>query len=469
MRSKLFHILRAYCGCLMAMSTCFAQEQSASCDACHAPQHEELLTSVHGRLGCAECHGGEKTYSIGADVLKRFIREAPGKRGDFDHGSSFTGKVSRGEVPQRCGSCHANIERMNPYGIPTDQLARYWTSGHGRTLAEKQDDRVAVCTDCHGSHTVLPSSNPNSHTHPTNVPGVCATCHANQALMGEFGLATEIVDEYKQSVHGQLLLEQGDTGAPTCATCHGNHSATPPGFAEVGAVCGQCHEHATKNFETSIHAQQTEHKGCVQCHGGGEDRHFHLIERITKPTGVLIQRYAHLMSTQPQATPEQITEAIHPDPKKITMNAIATCTDCHEELEDDESLPKLFALLDDIAAAERLWVETAQRLDEIGRGVLPVEHARFRFEDARTHLIELAPLQHTLDNELVQAKVAELREVCDEVNTELDELTKRLTWRYKLLAPIWGFAVLFSFALYVRYKRLKAEYVKPLPRSEKWT
>ena len=83
----------------------------------------------------------------------------------------FRGHAPRGEVPQLCGACHADVARMNPFGIRTDQLSAYWTSGHGRTLKETGDDRVAVCIDCHGVHDILKSSEPTSMTHPLNVPG----------------------------------------------------------------------------------------------------------------------------------------------------------------------------------------------------------------------------------------------------------------------------------------------------------
>lgn len=445
----------------------WAADKPVVCATCHPQQTGELKGSVHTALRCQECHKGEASYPLSLDDARPYIRTR--RTGEppptFDHGPAFAGKASRAEVPERCGGCHADVERMNPYGLRTDQLARYWTSGHGKRLSAKGDDRVAVCIDCHGSHDILPSHKPASQTHALNIPGTCATCHADAELMEEFDLPVEVVDEYRQSVHGRLLFEQQDTGAPTCATCHGNHSAMPPGFATVGAVCGQCHQHAASSFATSIHATQEEHKGCVQCHGGGEGKHFHLIERITKPTGVLIQRYARLLASEPAPTPEQITESIHPDPKQIITRTLPTCMECHEEIDEDESLPKLFDLLDAIADAERLYVKTGRRLDEIGQGVLLVDRQRFLFEDAKTHLIELAPLQHTLDNEKVAAKVAELNAVCSQVNDELDELEQGLLLRHWALVPIWVFSILFAALWYAKYKQLKAKYVKPLPHG----
>jgi chemotaxis protein histidine kinase CheA len=173
-----------------------------------------------------------------------------------------------------------------------------------------------------------------------------------------------------------------------------------------------------------------------------------------------------LLASEPSPTPQQVTEAINPDPRKIMEGALPTCMECHEDVEDDESLSKLFELLDEIAAAERRYVETANRLDEVGQGVLLVDNQRFKFEDAKTHLIELAPLQHALDNSVVAEKVAKLDEVCSQVNRELDELEKGLHLRRTALIPIWLFALVFAGACYAKYRQLKAVYVKPLRNAQ---
>jgi hypothetical protein len=451
-------------GMVLGLScVCLAQDKAATCGACHAEATRHLSESVHASLQCQECHGGEDTYTLSSEAMQEYVSRGDAPSQSFDHGSSFAGPPARRQAPELCGNCHADVERMNPYGLRTDQLARYWTSVHGKTLRREGDDRVAVCTDCHGNHDVLASHDPNSKTHPTSVPDTCATCHADTALMNEFDLPVEVVEEYRQSVHGVLLLEQGDTGAPTCATCHGNHSAMPPGFATVGAVCGQCHQHAATEFAKSIHSTFVDFEGCVQCHGGGEGRHFHLIERITKPTGLLIQRYAHLLTSEPSPAPQQITEALNPNPQRIMEDALPTCMECHDDLEDDESLQKLFQLLKKIAKAERQYVETARRLNEVGQGVLLVDNQRFKFEDARTHLIELAPLQHNLDNSVIDKKVEELNTVCAQVNKELDGLERGLRLRRGALLPIWVFALVLAGACYAKYKQLKLKYVKPLP------
>jgi len=65
--------------------------------------------------------------------------------------------------------------------------------------------------------------------------------------------------------------------------------------------------------------------------------------------------------------------------------------------------------------------------------------------------------------------VADLTKVCDEVNSELDVAERGLQARHQALWPIWVFAVLFSIALYAKFKQLKHRYVKPLPDGvSKW-
>ena len=452
-----------------------ADEPPITCSTCHVSQADELAQSIHEKIGCQECHGGEATYDLSAEQLKDYRVDQSTARGErdatagrartgaFDHGTSFKDKPSRKEIPISCGTCHADVERMNPYGLHTDQLVRYLTSVHGKTLTEKGDDRVAVCIDCHGSHGVLSAKQPNSKTHPLNVPDTCAVCHADRKLMEEFGVSAEVVDEYRHSVHGRLLLEQRDTGAPTCATCHGNHAAAPPGFSAVGAVCGQCHSQVEEDYLASVHASQEGFRGCLQCHGGGEGSHLHNIQRITVPASRMVNRYDRLLASNPNPTPGEITAAIHPQLRRIVEETMSSCSECHDEPDEDESLPRLLEAMDRIAASERQFVATAHRLDEISRGVLLVEDQQFKFEDAKTNLIELASLQHRLDPKAVQEEAAKLDAVCSEVNTALDELERGLHWRYRALFPIWVFALIFSVLLYAKYRSLKAQYVEPDP------
>jgi hypothetical protein len=90
--------------------------------------------------------------------------------------------------------------------------------------------------------------------------------------MKEYKIPTDQVAHYQKSVHAEELA-QGDTSAPTCTTCHGNHGATPPGLSSVANVCGTCHVFFAQLFEKSPHQEAFAKMGlpgCVQCHSNHE-------------------------------------------------------------------------------------------------------------------------------------------------------------------------------------------------------
>jgi hypothetical protein len=90
--------------------------------------------------------------------------------------------------------------------------------------------------------------------------------------MKGYNIPTDQVEKYSKSVHAQMIAD-GDTSAPTCSTCHGNHGATPPGVASVANVCGTCHVFFAQLFEKSPHQAVFTRMGlpgCVQCHSNHE-------------------------------------------------------------------------------------------------------------------------------------------------------------------------------------------------------
>jgi cytochrome c553 len=152
-----------------------------------------------------------------------------------------------------------------------DQLAQYLTSVHGKRLRQG-DSKVAACVDCHGIHNILAVSDSRAPVYPTNVATTCARCHADAAYMKSYKIPTDQVAHYQKSVHAQVLSE-GDTSAPTCTTCHGNHGATPPGVNSVANVCGTCHVFFAQLFQKSPHQAAFAKMGlpgCVQCHSNHE-------------------------------------------------------------------------------------------------------------------------------------------------------------------------------------------------------
>lgn len=244
-----------------------AADTTTSCVTCHAALQGALArparlypNDVHFRAGltCADCHGGDPH-----DTSLNAMSPAKG----------FRGAPKRPQIPEFCARCHSNpafMRRYNP-SLRTDQFSQYVTSIHGKRL-KQGDANVAVCVDCHSVHDILKVSDPQAPVYPTNVPQTCGRCHANPAYMKSYRIPTNQFALYEKSVHAKALAG-GDVSAPTCATCHGNHGATPPGASSVADVCGTCHAMNQQLFAQSPHGPAFAAMGlagCVECHSNHE-------------------------------------------------------------------------------------------------------------------------------------------------------------------------------------------------------
>jgi predicted CXXCH cytochrome family protein len=217
-----------------------------------------MRDDVHAKRGlsCASCHGGDPKQA-GMDA--------------HDRRAGFVGAPPPTRVPEFCASCHSRpdvMRRFNPK-LPTDQFARYLTSVHGQKL-RAGDTQVATCVSCHGVHPVRGPADSASPVFASNVPRTCAQCHADVVRMKPYGIPTTQFDEYRESVHGQALLQRGNRQAPACNDCHDNHGAVPPGVTSVANVCAQCHSATRDLFVRSPHKEAFDVLGqgeCTTCHG----------------------------------------------------------------------------------------------------------------------------------------------------------------------------------------------------------
>ena len=247
---------------------------SDDCRSCHLTLDDERLSApartyesdVHADagLGCLACHG-----SGGTD--------------DLNPAAGFLSAPQRREIPELCGRCHSDAAYMRQFnpGLRTDQVSEYWTSVHGQRLRATNDPNVATCIDCHPAHNIRPPDDPSSTVYATNVVRTCGRCHSDPARMASYGIPTNQVALYSSSVHGKLLLEEGDLSAPVCNDCHGNHGAAPPGLASVRNVCGQCHTVMADYFDQSAHEEiftEQDLPGCATCHD------HHAIEPVSDET-----------------------------------------------------------------------------------------------------------------------------------------------------------------------------------------
>ncbi|TWT44182.1 Cytochrome b6-f complex iron-sulfur subunit [Phycisphaerae bacterium RAS1] len=450
---------------------------TTACADCHPAQSKQLSESIHAAaLRCPDCHGGEQNYAL-PDEQRRLYIPPPsndaGTRPAFDHGPSFRGKASRAQVPERCGTCHSDVERMNPYGLRTDQLASYWTSGHGKRLQRFGDDRVAVCTDCHGSHDVLAKSNAHSRTNHANVPQTCAHCHADARLMQPYGLSPDVVEQYRHSIHGRGVLERGDPGSPNCATCHGSHTAAPPGFADVRHVCGRCHQQIDAYLSEGVHGRVPGISRCTGCHGDAGNPRNHHIQEASLSLEQVLATYTALRTELPDSTPalrERFAAQIQSQSGSLPIDAV--CLNCHGGKRADPHAQ--FFVANDAVARDRghefaraildaqwEYARLADRVSRAARGVLLVKEEGLRVEDAKTEVMGLYAFLHTFKAPEVHERLAKLTQICRETHASLDAKETSLTRRRQMVALIWAVIALFSVLMYRKYLLLKHAWVAP--------
>ncbi|HVP39779.1 MAG TPA: cytochrome b/b6 domain-containing protein [Candidatus Saccharimonadales bacterium] len=223
-------------------SPVFKARLAATCGGCHADpdflaRHkipfahpvEAYRLSVHGRAvargdtrapSCSDCHTSHSIFP-GGDP-----------RSSLDHQN----------VPRTCGRCHAEVARA------------YEASVHGQAV-RAGELAAPVCTDCHGEHTILAPSEPNSLVNPARVSTVtCGRCHSDRRLAQRYNMPTDRVATYQSSYHG-LAERSGSLVVANCASCHGVHDILPSSDprstvnpANLARTCGKCHPGAGQRF-----------------------------------------------------------------------------------------------------------------------------------------------------------------------------------------------------------------------------
>jgi hypothetical protein len=381
---------------------CAQAEEQSSCVGCHQDLWQEMATSVHTKHGisCHDCHGGDPSES-NQEAAKAT-------------GSGYIGIPDKVAAVGKCGACHSNVEKMNAYGVRTDQLALYQTSHHGRALFEKGNAKVAACTDCHGYHDVLPVSDPASPVYPLHVPKTCNRCHGNESLMSRHNLPSDIFKKYEGSVHGRALFEKKDTGVAHCASCHGSHGAVPPGVHEIGATCGKCHANEKKFFLTSVHAplvSEGKFSECITCHGNHE---------VAKAGAALYE---------------------------------TACVKCHAAGTKGFETAQWFR--ETASEAKRMVDDAGVLLKHAAREGYFVEDEQSQLEEMKTGFIEMGPAQHSLQSDTLRDLSRRVTEGYERITQEVGRKKKLLRLRKLALIPLWIFIVVMSALLWARYKQLR--------------
>jgi cytochrome b subunit of formate dehydrogenase len=214
------------------------------CTSCHTDITDLPHSETHKPVSCGQCHRIETDIYLKSDhgvALSNGVTEAATCQAC--HGNAHqlldyrnpASPVNRANIPETCAKCHGNIQEMEKFNLRQHAVVvSYDKSVHG--LAHSNGVvNAAVCTDCHGSHDLHRSTNPQSKLYWQNIPATCGKCHDN------------VRETYARSVHGKAVA-QGIRDAPVCTDCHGEHTITAVKFAasrvspaNIPETCGQCH------------------------------------------------------------------------------------------------------------------------------------------------------------------------------------------------------------------------------------
>lgn len=368
------------------------------CGVCHPEERVAHQVSIHAReqIGCTSCHGGV------ADTLE--ADEAHG-------GGSFRALDDRRQVASSCASCHSDLTKMRPYNLPVDQFALYQTSRHGQAFA-RGELRAATCTDCHSVHEIRAPDDPTSTVYARNLPETCGRCHGDRELMEDVGVDPDVVSDYRSSIHGRRLFDEGNLAAPNCTSCHGVHGAAPPGMSDIDKVCGACHVETRRAYLDGPHADAMEAAdiaACVACHSS------HAI--------------------QPHRA-EEIGEL---------------CLRCHDKNSNEVDVGEKIHTL--IAGATE-EIRSAEEVMERARKVpIDVEDTEARIEEARTYLTEALPLAHQVEVAPVEELTRRARAIGEQVSGDLwHELNHDV--EYVGLAIFWFYLVITLAILWNSKRRL---------------
>ncbi len=362
------------------------------CLECHAVFEDSLGDAarqfpddIHAKVGftCVTCHGGDPNQDDGDKSM--------------DPKKGFRSFRQRTEVPQLCGRCHSDGALMRSYNpsLRTDQLAQYWTSVHGKRL-RAGDTRVAVCSDCHTAHNIRPASSPLSSVHPLQIPATCTRCHADPERMKPYGIPTNQLADYRASVHYEALTG-GDLSSPTCATCHGNHGAAPPGVGSIERVCGTCHIFQQQLFDKSPHKdpwQAEKIAACLTCH----DNH-----RVEHTRDAMLARV--------------------PD---------SPCVQCHTS--DDDGGRTAQRIYADITGLDASLRGAAAAIDRAERAGMEVGEARLTLSNGSEKLIKARVDVHTMSPAPVEEDTAEGRKFALQAHQAGQQSLAEYAFRRKGLA-----------------------------------
>lgn len=230
-----------------------------ACVGCHRDvdklPHKKPLA---GAIGCVECHRkeGEKLAKDPDPKKRERIDVVLQQTDNYLHSAhARPNNKDQSRVNAACHDCHAAHEIGKPGTLQRKehrlknhevcgrchekQKKDYLGSIHGQAIIEKQDEKSAVCSDCHTTHAI---GSPKADSAKLAITQNCGDCHEKAQRT------------YLESYHGQVN-QLGYTHTAKCFDCHGGHTVKkqddPSSETHLNnrlENCKACHKNATDAF-----------------------------------------------------------------------------------------------------------------------------------------------------------------------------------------------------------------------------
>jgi cytochrome b subunit of formate dehydrogenase len=305
------------------------------CVECHEPHEVRRAFYQEGMSNreCLECHGRQDLVAVQAgDTVSMYV-----DADEFFH-SAHQGtaciQCHTGVTPTHDRPCDTVVDRVDCSICHAEQVEQFGVGMHG-TLVAQGDEDGPECTECHGTHGVLKHTDPASPTHVRNVPDLCGSCHGPGGIADQRHpeTGTNMVVNYKHSIHGKALDAAGLVVSAACTDCHTAHQVLPPEDSRstisperITETCSHCHEGIYAQFQTSIHHTGEPKHGhhlplCNDCHSS------HEIVR-TDAVGFVREIVSSCGNCHEEDT-EAYFQTYHGKVFKLGYTETAKCYDCH--------------------------------------------------------------------------------------------------------------------------------------------
>ncbi|MFQ6088865.1 MAG: cytochrome c3 family protein [Candidatus Methanofastidiosia archaeon] len=364
------------------------------------------------------------------------------------------------QTPNSCYNCHK--AQSGSLG----RVAEDWEKS-----IHKEGD--VFCSDCHGGNPMLLSLEAHSAKNfigvpsKSDIPELCGGCHSNEKKMRQYGLDTQSLSQYRESVHGIRLLEFGDEDVAQCASCHNAHevkSSKDPQSStyktNVPKTCAKCHSDSLlmerynlpsdqhSKFKNSVHGKallemkDTRAPNCADCHGvhgasppvGSEIKN--VCGQCHSATRKNFEEGAHYKALKEKSSPDCSNCHEHHGMQAPTLAMFegsdeGHCGECHSK--DSIAYKEGLRIKKTIEEAEDLVSEAKKYIKEAESEGIEVSDQLVRLDETKTDLVLVEVTQHSVNFEKVQEHTKKIEERASSVISEVEKLVQQKKARMKVL------------------------------------